>query len=138
MAIIFNPFKLLMWNSFWSKVTADFDNQKNVVYLKDLTDYKWNKVCILQPYSVGQHNRDAKLAKLIPADLGEFKAKVPNLDDDALWAFVFINGDTVVGVEKKGYEYYLRLEGQKVCLNDNAQLIVDPNHKNYLIISEKK
>jgi hypothetical protein len=127
-------------HSFWNKIQSAFESGRQSALIKEFTDFDWDTVCILGPYSIQRHNRGERLAKRIPADLGDFEHQIPNLDSDGAYAFVFIRDEKVIAVERRGRGYGIDYDPdlKSLCLpSDMATIRSHPRMQSYIIITDK-
>ena len=116
-------------NSFWNKTNEKFKSSSKV-YLAEVTNYDWDTVCILSPYSDPE-----EIIKNSQSYLGDFENKLPNVDDDGLWAFAFIKNKIVIKIEKKGLRPHLKSGYKNDCtLKENANFTLDGE---YAVINDE-
>lgn len=122
-------------NHFWSKLTQRINEGQTAISMRSLTDIEWDSVCILEPYSLGtEASREERIKEFIDGDLAEFRNKLPDLNDDGLWAFVFIHNGKAVGIAERGRGYYLYKRYKRNCMSKD-EAIFNVDGKNIYITS---
>lgn len=114
-------------NAFWALLTEKIRAGQSIVYFHEITDFSWDTVCVLAPYSLGSHHsREGRIKEYIKGDLGALRNRLPNLNDDASWAFVFIKNNQVIKITQKGRRFFLYKDYEDNCLNkEDASFFFD-------------
>lgn len=113
-------------DGFWNSLEQKIKQGQETVYLKDLTDFNWDTVCVLEPYSLGpKPYDDAKLNQLIKANNTKlFADKIPNLNDDTDWGFVFIQQNEIVKIKDKNTRLPLAKRFGSNCISKERAVFV--------------
>lgn len=120
-------------NPFWDALLTKAKSGQTVVYFNELTDFPWDTVCVLEPYSLGSdHSREKRVKERIKADLGPFKNKLPNLNDDSSWAFVFIKDGQVASIIRRGRGFYLYKDYESNCLDSKDAVFFAVENKLFI------
>ncbi len=128
-------FLITMSNPFWRKVDHAIKAGQTEVYLKDVTNFEWDSVCVLPPYALSVGGAGARTKQYIKADLGDYSKKVPLLNSDNAWAFAFIKNGIVVKIFRKGRSYYLRPAYNENCMpKEKARFVLSDKSVGYIDI----
>jgi len=141
-AISFYGWFVLFYNPFWDRIVYKIELGNDTIYLKDITNFDWDTVCVIAPYSI--HPDGSNLKDHIQADLESFNNKFKNNiyvpDADNHWSFVFILNKKIIETKKKGKKYYLENNYKENCiLKDNAKIVNAESTlgPNYIWISDQ-
>ena len=63
----------ILGNSSWVKLAAKIESGQETIFFTELTEFDWDVVCVLPPYSLDAGGKYGRLNKFIPYDLGKFK-----------------------------------------------------------------
>jgi hypothetical protein len=114
LAILFAVFYYYQRYAFWEKIKSYHIQTRQVVAVKDITDFDWDKMCVLGPYSIGYLEREEQINAVIKADLNGFV--IPDVNDDNKWVFVFVNEGKTVNVAARGFGYTIHKDFENDCL----------------------
>lgn len=111
-------------NHFWNNLTKRIEKGQREITFSSLTETEWDLVCVLEPHSLKDPNKEENIGRLIKGELGKFRDKLPNFNDDWRWAFAFVRDGAVVALEERGRgydlyrgrEYYLYRGYEQNCI----------------------
>lgn len=121
--LIGGAYSIMFKNDFWATLEKKFKDGETSVYLKEITDFNWDLVCVVPPYALDLgENRDQRIKEYIQGDISRLKNKIPILNQDNAYIFVFIKNDVAVNVEKKGRSFYLQTSYTSNCISSDKAI----------------
>lgn len=105
------------------------------VLISELTDFDWDTVCVLPPYTVGIQKRRGNADTLLPPNIEFDPNNLPEYNEDGLWAFAFVRDNKLVAIEKRNRGPGLKIEYQSNCIpSEHARFEKLSNSKHNILL----
>jgi hypothetical protein len=110
---------------FLSSIESAFENGENIVFIRDVTPFQWDKVCYLGPHSKNKKTSIHRLQTFIDADITEHFDEIPNLSEGGTYkgSFVFISDGLITNI--------LNLKTTYLKVNGEYVVFRFPSDRNY-------
>ena len=125
--------RTFFWNPFWHKFKSLAESGQRQVPFAQLTPYDWDKLCVMGPYSLGSESHQAEMfEKRYQVSTKGWQNKIPNLDNDGSWGFLFIKDNEIVGIEENGFGYYIYKDFEGDCTSSTEAYFLINGDKAYI------
>lgn len=109
-------------DSFWQRLQSEFHAGRHLVDFRELTDFGWDRVCVIPPYTILPGQERETLRANVRAELRNSSWKLPSQHSDEDWLFIFVEDDQIVSIEKNE-SFAVSVETDDWCMEKGAAFI---------------